>query len=134
MTQIVPLTRGFVAVVDDEDMELASQSKWHAQESGTGKNAYAQRTRTIDGRKKKEFLHRVLMGSPDAEVDHINGNGLDNRRSNLRIVSRGENAQNMGAHSDGASRYVGVSPGKNGAWRAAIHVDGAQKYLGQYAT
>lgn len=75
-------------------------------------------------------MHRVIMNTPKGmETDHINGNGLDNRRENLRIVTRRENQQNR--HGFKTSKYPGVSKVKN-RWTAHIHINKKQNYLGSF--
>lgn len=101
----IPLTRGLVTIVDDEDYERFRHFKWHAT---TGKNPYAARCCHIA--KKKFFLHNLIMGVTELkrEVDHINRQSLDNRRSNLRIATMAANAQNC-FHSHNTSGVKGVS-------------------------
>lgn len=79
-----------------------------------------------------QYLHRLLL--PDAEfVDHINGNGLDNRRSNLRLCTRSENARNSRKPSNNSSGYKGVSWHKRTKkWRADIRNENRQRSLGSF--
>jgi hypothetical protein len=117
----IPLTKGYVAIVDDEDYERLSALKWYAQALNGARTVYAY-TRT--GRASGHVtigMHRMVMGPPPwLRVDHINFNGLDNRRCNLRV---GDVAQN-GAHAPkrrGSSRFKGVSWSKrSGRWYACI--------------
>jgi len=87
----IPLTQGYVALVDDEDYEELSKFKWCANPQPDGR-VYAARKneayRTVS-------MHRQIAGKPGLVVDHVNGNGIDNRRENLRAVSIAENAQNI---------------------------------------
>jgi len=77
-------------------------------------------------------MHTVIMNPPEGkEIDHINGDGLDNRRENLRIVSHRTNQQNR--HENKTSRYPGVSWCKqHKKWKAQIHLSGANTYLGYF--
>ena len=103
MTKQIPLTRGQFAIVDDEDFEWMSKFKWHCQPKSNGR-LYA-RTGT-----KKVYMHRVLLNaSPDVYVDHIDGNGLNNTRANLRLCTREENQHNTPIRSDSTTGYKGVS-------------------------
>ena len=94
----VKLTRGLVTIIDAEDFELVSRHKWFA---SRGQNTdYALRKQRIDGRQQTVSLHRVLLNAPDGmHVDHLNGNGLDNRKANLRLCTRSENSWQESIHS-----------------------------------
>lgn len=84
---------------------------------------------------KATILHRFLTGAKKGEyVDHINGNPLDNRLSNLRVCKKQENEFNQKIRIDNTSGYRGVCRGKRGRYRAYITKDGKQRWLGQYAT
>jgi len=101
----IPLTRGLFAIVDAEDYEWLSQYKWHVQFADYKRTCYAAR----NGRGTSVFMHRMIMKPPKGKVvDHINGNGLDNRRCNLRICSRKENSFNRAKRLNAKSRFIGV--------------------------
>ena len=124
----VVLTRGYKALVDDEDFEYLLQWKWCASTS-KGK-AYA-------GRNPKSGyvrMHRLIMKAPhDKQVDHINGNTLDNQKHNLRLCTQQENNFNHRKYSNNYSQYSGVYYQKaNKKWKAYIYVDQKQIYLGLY--
>ena len=83
------------------------------------------------------YLHRLIAGAgPGEEVDHINGDPMDNRSCNLRVASRSQNGANRGADRrrlGTSSRHKGVSWRKHrNCWGAYIHVDGKTKYLGSF--
>lgn len=133
MTARIPLTRGLVALVDDEDAPLIlGMGKWHAGISGGGR-VYARKALPSNGGPKKlVFLHTVLTGF--LGVDHINGDSLDNRRANLRPATPLENMRNARRRSDNTSGYKGVSwDGERSAWAAYIRVIGHRHFLGRYA-
>lgn len=94
----IPLTQGKVALIDDEDYEELSQYKWTAHHRA--KNTwYAVRYvgKRVDGKRVGVHIqmHRVITNCPDGlVVDHINHNGLDNRKENLRTVTAAVNAGN----------------------------------------
>jgi hypothetical protein len=82
----LPLSRGKCALIDESDVALVSGRRWHAMPSNV--TWYA---RSSDG----VYLHRLLTECPDGlEVDHVNHNGLDNRRANLRVCTHTENMRN----------------------------------------
>jgi hypothetical protein len=82
----IPLTQGKVAIVDDEDYERISSHKWYAQKTVRGGWYAARRGETTKGKWETFYLHReILRVSMHPEVDHIDGDGLNNQRSNLRV-------------------------------------------------
>ncbi len=112
----IPLTRGLQAIVDAEDYEWLSQYKWHANPSKRNGTIYAARSVGHSS----VLMHRMIMRPPKGKVvDHINGNGLDNRRCNLRICNRQENARNRRKHVGGKSRFIGVYP-RGKKWGAFV--------------
>ena len=130
----IPLTKGKSAIVDTASLEIVGGVRWHfIPYSDTG---YAGTTFTKDGKRKVIRMHRAILSPPDdKEVDHINGDGLDNRLANLRIVSREQNQRNSKRRSDNTSGFKGVSlHGKSGKWQARIRIDGKQKSLGIFRT
>ncbi len=128
----IPLTRGKVALIDDADLPLVLGHKWHF---FIGKYAGSD----IGGRrnKKKILMHRVVLGAPDGiGVDHINGDGLDNRRCNLRLADQHENCANARLRSDNKSGFKGVSFAKSNPanpWVAKIYVRGRGLHLGCFS-
>jgi hypothetical protein len=131
---LIQLTDGRFAVVDAEDLSILAQHRWTAVCSGN--TCYA-KTR-IGG--KTIYMHRlILFGNEltNMKVDHINRNGLDNRRVNLRPVTHAQNMMNTrGRQTVRRSQYKGVSMRKHPAkpYRACIQVDGKQKHLGYFPT
>ncbi|MBN2134054.1 MAG: HNH endonuclease [Sedimentisphaerales bacterium] len=123
----IPLGHGLFAVVDAEDYEWLSQYKWHANRRGRKVYALAMKNGRV------VTMHRLIMRPrKGCVVDHIDGNGLNNRRCNLRVCTRRQNAANMGPRG-GASEFVGVyrQRDKRGAqivWR------GKKYKLGSYDT
>ena len=81
-------------------------------------------------------MHRVIMDAPKGmHVDHINGNGLDNRRENLRLCTNSQNHMNRKTHRDSSSKYKGVSWNKrNSKWQAYIGSGIKRKNLGYFAS
>jgi hypothetical protein len=129
----IPLTQGKVALVDDEDAHLA-EFKWHA--CRIKRNWYAYRNvRLPSGRGTTQKMHRVILDPGHGrQVDHVNGDGLDNRRANLRPATNAENTRCGRMRSSNTSGYRGVVWAKwAGRWRAQITVDGRLISLGYFA-
>jgi hypothetical protein len=136
MSKTIPLTQGKYAIVDDEDYEAVNKYKWFAQLRSGG--WYAARCGDWRERPRKCFhMHRVIMDAPDELfVDHWNHDGLDNRRSNLRVCTWGQNQDNKGKQKGQfTSQFKGVWWSRNERkWRAAICDNaGGRKYLGYFA-
>lgn len=91
---------------------------------------YARRTQD----RKTIYMHRELMNPPEGmEVDHINGNGLDNRKANLRVCTKEENQQNSKKRTGKSSSFKGVCWDSSGRkWRARITVDKKHLQIGQF--
>lgn len=126
----IKLTQDKRAIVDDCLYKYLSQWKWFV---AKGKNTYyAARTDYEGGIVKRVLMHRVIINAKEGNfVDHINGNGLDNRRCNLRLVTNRQNMQNL--HIKKTSRYPGVTWDKNKKkWRAIISINNKDKTLGRF--
>lgn len=124
----IPLTRGQVAIVDNADYTYLSQFKWFAWKDRKNGMYYAMRSPSI-------LMHRVIMGltDPKIQVDHKNGNGLDNQRENLRTATGRQNQYNQGIHRNNTSGFKGVYWQKSARkWRAFIKVRGKQVHLGLF--
>ncbi len=131
----IPLTQGKVALVDDEDFEWLAQFKWCL--SRTSTTEYALRRVGRRGSRHGVFMHRAILGTPPGTVtDHANGNGLDNRRSNLRICSQSQNGGNSAKwRTPCSSQYKGVYLGSGGrSWRAHAMLHGRTVHLGSFAS
>lgn len=103
----IELTKGMKTLVDDEDYDMLSKYSWQA--SQAGKYYYAKRSTTINKKTVGFKMHRVLMGNPKGMcVDHIDGNTLNNQKSNLRICTTTENKKNRRAKIQNTSKYLGV--------------------------
>ena len=129
--KLIPLSRGLSAIVDDEDYDLLNKRHWYAHRDRRLWYAWTKIPLT-DGRQLTATMHRILLSpSPDTIVDHINRDGLDNRRANLRIASPSQNAAN-GPPRNGR-RYRGTV--KQGIkWRAEICVLYKHCRLGTFDT
>ena len=134
----IPLTgrhaRGKVALVDDEDYPLLSCFSWSAYDKGSdGKYWYARGwDRLVESRRRVD-MHRLVMGFPRGlEIDHRNGNGLDNRKDNLRVATAAQNQANQRSRR-GASKYKGVHKSEKG-WRARLSFHQRKISLGYFDT
>jgi len=129
----ITLTQGKVALVDDEDFERVSQYKWHFSFCLRGVG-YARRDTSIKGKKIRMYLHRFILNAPiGADVDHINRETLDNRKSNLRICSRSENLRNALSRTGATSKYKGVGWDKSRKkWSTKINLHGKTINLGRF--
>jgi hypothetical protein len=128
MARKVQLTQGCYAIVDDEDYERISLFNWYAEKSR--KKIYAVRK----SGNKTIRMHRFIMEPPTGyAVDHINGNGLDNRKINLRICKQTQNCQNRKPNRNSFSKYKGVSYFCK-KWVSMIRINGKLKYLGRHET
>ena len=127
----IPLTQGKVALVDDEDFEAVSAFSWSAQFNGTcwyAIRGYLQK----DGRWTTQRMHTFLMPGLE-QVDHKNGNGLDNRRGNLRAATKSQNAANSKKAERRSSVYKGVRWHKGGRkWIVSVGHNYKQFYLGLF--
>jgi len=127
MTRRIPLTQGQTALVDDKDYDLVSRHKWYALQQGED------RWYAVTGHCAIP-MHRLILDPPEGlEVDHINQNGLDNRRSNIRICTRAQNSCNRGPNKRNTTGYKGVTRHK-GKYQAQIGIDGTTLYLSRHDT
>lgn len=136
--RLIPLSRGLYAKVSPEDYDHLMQWKWYAHLSAPNKGTYAKTHKTISEKKyTKVSMHREILRdqlSEGMQVDHINGDTLDNRRENLRICNRYENARNRGTSRNNETGYKGVRKnGKNG-FGASVMADRKLHWLGTYRT
>ena len=129
----LPLTRGKVAVVDGADYEELAQFKWTYATEG-----YAYRLLQVEGQTKAIYMHRQIAGldhGDPREVDHDDGDGLNNVRTNLRVCTHAQNQHNRRVSSNSKSGVKGVfwCPSRR-KWRAQITYDKKQKTLGSFST
>ena len=130
MTKMIPLTQGKVALVDDEDYKRISRRKWNASKH---RNTWYARCSEVFPALK---MHREIMHAPEGvQVDHVNGNGLDNRKKNLRLCTHAQNLRNSQKYKNNSSGYKGVHWNKKrGVYQAYIMADRRHLYLGAFHT
>lgn len=128
----IPLTRRRFAKVDPEDFGWLSQFRWHYVR--TGRTFYAVRSCYHCGRGCKVWMHREIAGTPGGMVcDHVNHNGLDNRRANLRNCTTAQNNLNRQHYRNSRSRYKGVWWCKcMQMWGSEIQAGGEAEFLGYF--
>lgn len=129
----VSLGTGLFAVIDEEDAEEILKYKWFPLKDPKRHTWYARRIfYDADGKRHELSMHRHIMGEPEGLlVDHIDRDGLNNRRSNLRTCTNAENCRNRRLHSNNTTGFKGVNRNKDCAdWVAAIN----GTYLGLYPT
>lgn len=122
------LTQGKRAIVDNEDFTRFGHLRWYAQRKASSRTFYASRALPGGG---TTTLHEEILGV--SGVDHRDGDGLNNRRANLRRASPLQNMWNRRKHKPGSSRFKGVIWEK-GAWRARITVKGRLRHLGRFVS
>lgn len=140
-TREIALTHGFVSLVDDEDYGKVSQFDWHAKRGSTRRAVwYAAVSLYKEDAEKigKRFMrmHQLILGFPEIPlvVDHINGDGLDNRRQNLRLADRSQNCMNCSPLKNCSSKFKGVGWHKRvGKWQARICAYGKSRYVGHFS-
>lgn len=131
-TAYIKLTQGQVAIIDAEDLEKIADYRWSVSWVGKGKKYYVRGYSSAT--KGTIGLQRLLTNAKkDDIVDHINGDSLDNRKSNLRLCTKRQNAQNMPPQSRNELGIRGVYR-KDVRFVARIYIDGRNAYLGTFDT
>lgn len=139
----IQLTKGQVAIIDIDDADLA-ELQWSALGSGVrGGLPYfvATRASKMGGKRATQYMHRVIMErvlgcslASDEQVDHIDGDSLNNRRANLRKATNAQNQANRGAQANNTSGYKGVYWSKaDRKWKAFIRVNKKMLHLGYFS-
>lgn len=133
----IELSQGKRAFVDDEDRERLSRCLWHINSGGYAVRHTSRRL----GKPGVVLMHREIveyaMGEPipeGCEVDHVDLDRLNNRRDNLRLVTRSQNQMNRRSYRGSASQYKGVSWHKKyGKWQVRAQANGKSVFLGYFA-
>ncbi len=123
------LTHGQVTLVDNEDFHKLNQYKWRVNTRRL--NLYAIRR---NGKMTSSRMHREILNAPlGMEIDHIDGNGLNNQRSNLRVVTHMQNMQNAKTHRDNVSGFKGLSWDRKACkWMVRIQLEKKYLFLGLF--
>jgi hypothetical protein len=111
----IPLTQDLVVIVDDDDYEELMKYKWCARRGNANFWVAIRNTLVGEGRPRQIQMHRQLLDAPEnMEVDHINGNTLDNRRCNIRLATRAQNLANRRIFKNNPTGYKNVYKRGNG--------------------
>ena len=128
----IKLTQGMFALVDNCDYPEMSNYRWYALKNGN--TWYAARNVGKCPHRKKVLMHRQILGAlPGQQCDHMNHNGCDNRRMNIRLCTSAQNRMNERPRKGGSSKFKGVSFNKEcRKWKAQITLNGKRKHLGYF--
>jgi len=130
----IKLTRGYVAIVDDEDYEWLSKFKWCAMVEKSGRVSAVRNLPTGNGKYKTVYMHRIIMNEPiGVLVDHADRNPLNNQRYNLRVCTHAENLRNRGKQKNNTTGFCGVVRNRKG-FQAKLKINGKDLYFGTYPT
>lgn len=132
--KIIPLTKGKVTLVDDDDFEYLNQWTWFTVESH--KTFYAVRTDyPTPSKGVRIWMHKEILrlNDPNLYVDHIDRNGLNNQRSNLREATRSKNMVNRSNFINSKSKFKGVSwDSQRNRWKVYVVNDGVKNFVGRF--
>lgn len=132
MTKKIQLTKGKIAIVDDEDYERINVWSWHTKDQCS--THYARRSFLESGKGKTTTMHRDILRAKKGDIiDHIDGDGLNNRKSNLRFVTKNQNSMNCLPYKNTYSIYKGAHWHKTqNKWHSKIKKDGKNIYIGSF--
>ena len=135
-TVTIPLTKGKSAVIDARDAKRVSQIKWQAaEEENTMQTCYAITTVRANGNRTTLRMHRFIMNAePGKQVDHIDGDGLNNTRKNLRLVTPAQNCYNQHARlsNTGLLGVYRIANRKKSPYRSIMQIGGKKTHLGYF--
>lgn len=136
MAREVPLPGGLFALIDENDAAAVLRYRWHVMRRGHTHYAKYTLPWTPDGRRPALLMHRLILGATNDDlVDHRDGNGLNNQRSNLRVCTAAENLRNARTRVDNASGLKGVGFDRRAnRYHARIFLNGRTKHLGYFAS
>jgi hypothetical protein len=122
------------ALISAGDAHWITQFEWRRAKRD---DSYAYRLGIVGGIRRPIFMHREILGLKHGDPmigDHINRDRLDNRRENLRAITRSANSQNVSKHKRNAHKYRGVAPEQStGLWFAQLRVNGQKIIVGRFA-
>ena len=129
----ITLHDGTEVLVDDEDLPDLARYRWTATHRPNGRIYAYRQHRDEHGKYRSTYMHRQITAAPPGfDVDHVNGNTLDNTRANLRVCTRAQNIANA-SKTRGNSIYKGVHQlAVSGKWKASIRANGRNHHLGHF--
>jgi len=134
----ISLSKGKIALVDDEDYEWLSQWEWYYFNGYVTRHQRKNEYKNYSSR-KRVWMHRAIFEHyeleipVDKEIDHRDGNGLNNQKYNLRLATHQENQFNAKCHSKSLSQYKGVSWNKRDCkWQVCISINSKPTNIGQF--
>ncbi len=130
----IPLTQNQFVLVDDIDFDLINQYRWYAHKEKN--NFYVYHSYWINNDTKIIKMHRLIMNvtDPKIHIDHIDGDGLNNQKNNLRLATSSQNHMNQKKRKNCSSKFKGVCWFKRDQkWQVEIQVKGHKKYLGRFS-
>lgn len=130
----IRITKSNIALVDDEDYDELIKRSWYTHK-GKQTNYAARRMSLGHSKSKIVLMHRIILDitDPEIKIDHIDHNGLNNQKSNLRTCTVSENNRNLLSRKGSSSKFLGVSYSKEKRkWLSCINVNGKTKYLGRF--
>ena len=129
----ITLSKGYVATINNADYRLVSKRKWYAKPYRGRVYAMSSIWNPETKKTEKILMHRLIMNAVKGEeIDHRRGNGLDNRRRNLRRCTHSQNIANQGPRKDNKCGTKGVRQTREGNWQAYLTFDGKLRCLGTY--
>jgi hypothetical protein len=130
----IQLTKGYAAVVDDADFERLSHFMWRVLDNPKKRTKYATTIIKVGPKRYRTVLmHRMILNAQSGRlVDHWDGDGLHNWRTNLRYCSNRQNAQNKRGDRETTSQFKGVHLMRNGKWRSSINTEEGKKHIGVF--
>lgn len=135
----IKLTKGFIKLVDDKDFDYLNQWKWCVLIVKGSKTFYAKRGLYIKETQETGviLMHREILrlSNSQTKADHIDHNGLNNQRGNLRIATHSQNVANASSRKNSSSKYLGVYWDKiRNKWAVEITKNYKKRYLGHFKT
>jgi hypothetical protein len=119
-----------VALIDDSDETLVKAFHWYVKNLKHKQLRYA-----VTYKPSSLYMHRLILGEMTQKIEHINGNGLDNRHKNLRIcTTKEEDRQTPNSERRPYSNYIGVWKTPSHRWAAKISYEGKQRHIGSFKT
>lgn len=130
----IPCRNGGVVLIDDQDEGVARQFQWYRNSPDNSDRFYAMAKPYVNGKQPTIWMHRLILDAKKGQyVDHVNHDGMDNRRCNIRLCSQSQNNANNRCVV-GISGYRGVYPVRRGSsWLAAIQHHGITIRLGVFS-